>query len=51
VSLKDLLDYGRTLELTETRIIDLEQSDKAVNKLRHTTGTKRHFNSRTQEAQ
>ena len=35
VNLKDLLDYGRMLELTETRIIDLEQSDKAVNKLRH----------------
>ena len=49
VSLKDLLDYGRTLELTETKIIDLEQSDKAVNKLRHTTGTKRHFNSNTRD--
>ena len=49
VSLNDLLDYGRTLELTETRIIDLEQSDKAVNKLRHTTGTKRHFNSNTRD--
>ena len=49
MSLKDLLDYGRTLELTETRIIDLEQSDKAVNKLRHTTGTKRHFNSNTRD--
>ena len=47
VSEKDLLDYDRTLELTETRIIDLEQSNKAVNKLRHTTSTKRHFNSNT----
>ena len=35
VSLKDLLDYRRTLELTETRIIDLEKSDKAVNKLQN----------------
>ena len=49
MSLNDLLDYGRTHELTETRIIDLEQSDKAVNKLRHTTGTKRHFNSNTRD--
>ena len=49
MSLKDLLDYGRTLELTETRIIDLEKSDKAVNKLRNTTGTKRHFNSNTRD--
>ena len=49
MSLKDLLNYGRTLELTESRIIDLEQSDKAVNKLRHTTGTKRHFNSNTRD--
>ena len=47
VSLEDLLDYGRTLELMETSIIDLEKSDKAVNKLRNTTGTKRHFNSNT----
>ena len=49
VSEKDLLDYDRTLELTETRIIDLEQSNKAVNKLRHTTSTKRYFNSNTRD--
>ena len=49
VSLKDLLDYGRTLELTETRIIDLEKLDKAVNKLRNTTGTKCYFNSNTRD--
>ena len=50
VNLKDLLDYGRTLQLTETRIIDLEQSDKAVNRLLHTTGTNRYFNSNTPDS-
>ena len=50
LNLKDLLDYGRTLQLTETRIIDLEQSDKAVNRLLHTTGTKRYFNSNTPDS-
>ena len=29
--------------------VNREQSDKAVNKLRHTTGTKRHFNSNSRD--